>query len=111
MPRYYFDFHEGSDLVPDQEGLELDDLEAVELEAMQTAVQLGRDWLPRARKVRLAVTDDQRRPVLAISLVLTVERLVPTLSAGHDPLVPFSLTGDGSRGKSNTAAASPHSHS
>lgn len=82
MPRYYFDFDEGQDLIPDYEGLELDSLKAAEHEAIQTAVQLGRDWLPRKRKVRLAVRDDQHRLALTLSLELTVEHLVPTRVAG-----------------------------
>jgi hypothetical protein len=82
MSRFYFDFFDGPDFIPDQEGLELDSLEAAEHEAMQTAVQIGRDWLPQERKVRLALRDDQRRLVLALSLELTVERLVPTRAAG-----------------------------
>jgi hypothetical protein len=82
MPRYYFDFHDGLDLVPDQKGLDLDSLEAAEHEAVQTVVQLGRDQLPSAREVRLAVRDDQRRPVLAVSMVLTVERPAATTAVG-----------------------------
>jgi hypothetical protein len=74
MSRFYFDFYDGPDLIPDHEGLELDGLKAAEHEAIQTAVQLGRDWLPQKRKVRLAVRDDR--------LELTVERPVPTRAAG-----------------------------
>jgi hypothetical protein len=77
MPRFYFEFLDGSELIHDDEGLELDSLKAAEHEAVQTAVQLGRDWLPRQRKIRLAVRDDQRQLVLAVNLELTVERLVP----------------------------------
>jgi hypothetical protein len=43
MPRFYFECHDGSDLIHDDEGLELDSLKAAEHEAVQTAVQLGRD--------------------------------------------------------------------
>jgi hypothetical protein len=82
MSRYYFDFYDGPDLIPDHEGLELDGLKAAEHEAIQTAVQLGRDWLPQKWKVRLAVRDDRRQLVLALSLELTVERPVPTRAAG-----------------------------
>jgi len=88
MPRFFFDFHEGQDCIPDEDGLELDSLEAVEHEAIQTAVQLGRDWLPRKREVSLAVRDDQRRLVLSVSLELTVERLVPTRTAGSARSLP-----------------------
>lgn len=82
MSRVYFDFFDGPALIPDEDGLEFHSLEAVEHKAMQTAVQLGRDWLPRKRKVRLAVRDNQRRLVLALSLALTVERLMPIRAAG-----------------------------
>jgi hypothetical protein len=92
MPRFFFDFHEGPRLIADHEGLELDSLEAAEHEAMQTAVQLGRDWLPRKRVVSLAVRDDQRRLVLAVSLELTVERLVPTRTAGSARSLPQERT-------------------
>jgi hypothetical protein len=78
MSRFYFDFFDGPDFIPDQDGLELDSLEAAEHEAMQAAVQLGRDWLPQIRNVRFAVRDDKRRLVLALNLELTVERLVPS---------------------------------
>jgi hypothetical protein len=82
MSRFYFDFFDGPDLIPDQNGLELESLEAAEHEAMRTAAQLGRDWLPRKRKIGFAVRDDQSRLVLSLSLELTVERLVPTRAAG-----------------------------
>jgi hypothetical protein len=87
MSRFYFDFYDGPDFIPDQDGLELDSLEAAEHEAMQAAVQLGRDWLPQVRKVRLAVRDDQRRLVMALKLELTVERLVPP--GLQDRLIPM----------------------
>jgi cell division septal protein FtsQ len=75
MSRFYFDFYDGPDLTPDEDGLELDNLEAAEHEAVLTAVQLGRDWLPQAREVRLAVRDGQRRLVLTLNLALVIERL------------------------------------
>jgi hypothetical protein len=64
----------------DEDGLELDSLEAAEHEAVLTAVQLGRDWLPQAREVRLAVRDGQRRLVLTLNLALVIER---ELAAGR----------------------------
>jgi hypothetical protein len=82
MPRFYFEFLDGSDLVHDDGGLELDSLKAAEHEAVQTAVQLGRDWLPRERKIRLVVRNDQRQPVMVVNLELTVERLMQSRVAG-----------------------------
>jgi hypothetical protein len=92
MPRFFFDFYEGPRLIPDHDGLELDSLDAAEHEAMQTAAQLGRDWLTRKREVSLAVRDDQRRLVLAVSLELTVERPVPTRTEGSARSLPQERT-------------------
>lgn len=75
MPRFYFDVHKGTELIPDDEGLELDGLEAAEREATQTAVDLGRAWLPSAREVRVRVRDEHGESRLNLSVALTVERL------------------------------------
>jgi hypothetical protein len=40
MSRSYFDFYDGLNLIPDDDGIELDSLEAAEHETMQTAAQL-----------------------------------------------------------------------
>jgi hypothetical protein len=82
MPRFYFEFLDGFDLIHDDGGLELDSLKAAEHEAVQTAVQLGRDWLPRKREIRLVVRNDHRQPVMFVNLELTVERLMPSRVAG-----------------------------
>ena len=50
MPRFYFDMRKGAEFIPDLDGIELDSLDAAEQEATQTAVILGRDWLPRTRE-------------------------------------------------------------
>lgn len=75
MPRFYFDVTEGPKFMPDEEGFDLDSLDAAEREATRTLVQLGRDWLPRAHDVRIQIRDEQDRQVLAISLAIKVERL------------------------------------
>jgi hypothetical protein len=81
VPRFYFDVSEGLKRIPDEEGFELDSLEAAEHEATQTLIQLGRDWLPRAREVRIQVRDEQHRQVLALSVAIRVERLPHLLEA------------------------------
>jgi uncharacterized protein DUF6894 len=75
VPRFYFDITEGSKFLPDEEGFDLDSLDAAEHEAKQTLVQLGRDWLPRAHEVRMQVRDERHRQVLAVSVAIKVERL------------------------------------
>ncbi len=75
MPRFYFDVTEGPTFIPDEEGFELDSLDAAEREATQALIQLGRDWLPRVREVRIQVRDEKHRQVLALSVALRIERL------------------------------------
>jgi hypothetical protein len=75
MPRFYFDVSEGQKFIPDDEGFEMESLNAAEHEATQALIQLGRDWLACAREVGIQVRDEQRRPVLALSLEMKVERL------------------------------------
>jgi hypothetical protein len=75
MPRFYFDIQKGTELIPDDNGFEIDSLEAAEHEAMQTAITLGRDWLPFAREVRVRVRDEHGRYRLNLSVALTVERV------------------------------------
>ncbi len=79
MPRFYFDVYQGANFIPDQIGSEFEGLDAAEREATQTAVQLGRDWLPHARMVCVEVRDEQYRPVLALTVTLTIERRLAPL--------------------------------
>ena len=43
MPRYYFDMREGDEVAPDEEGMELSTMEAVEEEAAHTLADMARD--------------------------------------------------------------------
>ncbi len=75
MPRFYFDVGQGPKLIRDEQGFVLDNLNAAEHEATQSLIQLGRDWLPRAREVSILVRDEQHRQVLALSIAIRIERL------------------------------------
>ncbi|EIM24429.1 DUF6894 family protein [Microvirga lotononidis] len=79
MPRFYFDVRQGSNLIPDPEGFECASLEAAEHEAMQTALQLGRDALAHSRHLSVEVKNERYQPVLAVTIGLTIERLAPWL--------------------------------
>ena len=79
MPRFYFDVYDGDRILPDEEGCELNSPDAVEHEATQTAIQLGRHWLPRVREVTVRVRNEHHRIVLALTISLSVERLEPWL--------------------------------
>jgi hypothetical protein len=45
MPRYYFDLRDGEELAIDEEGLELSNLRAVQLEAARALADLARETL------------------------------------------------------------------
>jgi uncharacterized protein DUF6894 len=75
VPRFYFDVSDGPDCFPDEEGFDLDSLDAAEHEATQTLLQLGREWLSRGQEVHMQVRDEQHRQVLALSVAMKIERL------------------------------------
>lgn len=64
MARYFFDIQSGRDCFSDEEGLELPNQKAAEIEAMQTLLGIARD----------SVLGDQR-PDMAIEVRSTTERL------------------------------------
>lgn len=75
MPRFHFDLSGGPNFLPDEEGFDLDSLDAAEHEATQVLLPLGPDWLPSCRVLRVQVRDEQHQQVLALSLEMKVERL------------------------------------
>ncbi|QRM29102.1 hypothetical protein [Microvirga sp. VF16] len=75
MPHFYFDVRAGTEVLSDPDGFELDSLEGAEQEATQTALALGRDWLPRTREVCVEVRDEWRHLRLILSVALRVKRL------------------------------------
>ena len=71
MARYYFDLRDGDELVPDEEGMELPYIEAVQNEAAQALVDLARDIIKagpstgETRKLAIEVRDDDGSVMLA----------------------------------------------
>jgi hypothetical protein len=62
MPRYYFDIQENGELARDEEGLDLPDLRAAEVEAAQSLASVARDMPPGAERHQMAIevrTEDQ----------------------------------------------------
>lgn len=49
MPRYYFDLRDGDCLAPDEEGVDLPDLVAVQNEAARAIADLARDTIRTSR--------------------------------------------------------------
>jgi hypothetical protein len=79
VPRFYFDVREGTRFIPDDEGLELDSLDAAEREAAAAAAEIGQDRLPKgdARKVTVEVRDEHGQRVLNVTVSMEVERVEP----------------------------------
>ncbi len=76
MPRYYFDADDGDGLVWDDEGQDLDGIEAVRLEAQSGLADMARDVVPGdgiQRTMMVRVRNESGDVVLNASLVLRVE--------------------------------------
>jgi hypothetical protein len=77
MPRYFFDTRDGDTTARDEIGLEFDELEAVEREALKALPDLARGAVPDGhRDFVVNVRDEAGRPVLRASLSLNVVRFV-----------------------------------
>ena len=79
MPRFYFDIREGVRFVPDEEGLEVPDLDAAEREAAEAAAEIGRSLLPvgMARSVTVEVRNEHGQRVVTATVTLAVDRVYP----------------------------------
>jgi hypothetical protein len=77
MPRFYFDTRTDNSLVQDEDGLEFPTVEAARREAARAAAAMAREELPEgtARAIRIEVRDENRRPVLSVTVSLEVELL------------------------------------
>jgi hypothetical protein len=80
VPRFFFDVREGTSFFPDDEGLELANLDRAEREAAHAAAEIGRDRLPSgdAREVTIEVRNEHRQRVLTVTVSMNVERVVPS---------------------------------
>jgi hypothetical protein len=81
MPRYYFDMREGDEIVPDNEGMELDALETVQEEAARSLADMARDAIRKRNCARhphqmaIDVRDDSG-PLLQVTFtfIFTIDR-------------------------------------
>ena len=74
---YFFDSRVDERFIPDADGLEFDDFEAVKLEATKALTEVGKNVLPNSvrHKLSVEVSDEHGRTVLITAVVL--EALVP----------------------------------
>jgi hypothetical protein len=75
VPRYFFDTYDGNLLVPDDEGQELEGLEAAKLVAEEALPQMAWDELPNGdqRTFIVSVRAEAGQVVLRAALSLVVE--------------------------------------
>lgn len=74
---YFFDSRVDERFIPDADGLEFDDFEAVKLEAAKALTEVAKDVLPSSvrRRLSIEVSDERGRTVLITAVVF--EALVP----------------------------------
>jgi hypothetical protein len=79
MPRFYFDVRDDGSFTSDDEGREIDTLDAAELAAAEAAAEIGRDRLPMSdvRKVTVEMRDDHRQLVGTVMVLIEVHRINP----------------------------------
>jgi uncharacterized protein YfcZ (UPF0381/DUF406 family) len=78
MPRYYFDLRDGDEFAPDEEGLELSTIEAVQLEAARSLADMARDAVRTSHdgadhRMSIEVRDDDG-PVLQVKFTFEIDR-------------------------------------
>ncbi|QRM34416.1 hypothetical protein [Microvirga sp. VF16] len=82
MPRFFFDTHDGEFFAPDEQGQELEDLEAAKVVAQEELPQMVWDELPDGdqRTFIVSVRDAAGQIVIRATLSLVVE--YPTTAQG-----------------------------
>ena len=76
MPRYYFDEYDGETVTQDDEGLELDGIEAARAEARKALPDIARDVLPEdgdRRTMVVKVRDEAGTVLITATLSLLIE--------------------------------------
>ncbi|MGF6426524.1 DUF6894 family protein [Bradyrhizobium elkanii] len=78
MTRYYFDVREGQELALDEEGLELNSMQAAQLEAAKSLADIVRDAVhqcPPKHKHHMAIeVRDENGPVMQVKFTFKVEK-------------------------------------
>ena len=71
MPRYFFDFHEGSKVSLDEDGTVLPDMQTARDEATEALLEVGKETLPtngEERSLSVSVRDEKGERVLTITI-------------------------------------------
>jgi hypothetical protein len=83
--RFYFDVHNGADLVRDDDGSEFASLDAAIQGAITSAGEIGRNLLTKGRTsdIVIKVRDEHNQPVCTVTASMTVERHKPPSQDPH----------------------------
>ena len=74
--RYYFHITNGEGPIPDEEGSELPDMDAVRKEVAQTMLDLVKsEWPEHQLSISIAVEDEHKKPVLNAVLAFEMKSL------------------------------------
>ena len=78
MPRFYFDVREDGKFIPDEEGLELESLDAAEHKAAVSSAEIGRSQLPhgKVREITVEVKDENGFVLITATVSLAVRRTI-----------------------------------
>jgi hypothetical protein len=75
MKRYYFDIREGDHLAPDEEGLMMRYIDAVQKEAAQSLADMARDAVSGRMLYRMAIeVRDDTGPVIEVCYLWQIRR-------------------------------------
>ena len=77
MPRYYFDIYDGEQSLADEDGMEVDDVEASKVEVRQVLANLARDIVRKGNHQSFSVNvrDEAGQIVLRGILSIVIEEL------------------------------------
>lgn len=83
MTRYFFDLRDGERLVPDQDGLEFDDIDAVKSQAVKTLAEVVKDALPDGthRQIAILVREGADAPLLTAEISFSLRAESESFSA------------------------------
>jgi hypothetical protein len=75
MPRFFFDTYDGDFFAPDNEGQDLEGIEAAKLQAQEALPDMAEDKLPDGdqRVFVVSVRDEAGQVVVRVSLTLVTE--------------------------------------
>ncbi|WP_063694839.1 DUF6894 family protein [Bradyrhizobium stylosanthis] len=75
MARYYFDLRDGTELFPDEEGVQLLTLQAAEMEAMRALGGMVQQLEPKAEGRDMAIeVRNEDGPLFQVALVFAIRR-------------------------------------